>query len=172
MAVGTAFKAFFAALFDSEASKKIDAALSSPAPEPKAIPEKSKPAAPVKPVRSDAITLLSTLQREARLLDLVQESLEQFSDAQIGAASRDVLRDCQKTLGRMFAIEPLSEVDEGQPMEVSEKTSPARVRATGGSHGSGSVVHRGWKATSCEIPKWSGHRDDAWILAPTEVEIS
>lgn len=171
MAVGTAFKAFFAALFNSETSKKLDAALSGAAPEPKAIPEKPKPA-PAKPVRSDAITLLSTLQREARFLDLVQESLEQFSDAQIGAASRDVLRDCQKTLGRMFAIEPLSDVDEGQSMDVSEKASPARIRATGGSQGSGSVVHRGWKATSCEIPKWSGHRDDAWILAPTEVEIS
>ncbi|GAB5402856.1 MAG: DUF2760 domain-containing protein [Aureliella sp.] len=174
MAVGTAFKAFFAALFNNEVSKKIEDALAG-TPEPKAIEGGAKPAekptAP-KPARSDAITLLSTLQREARLLDLVQESLDQFSDAQIGAASRDVLRDCRKTLDRMFAIEPLSEADEGEPLEVEEKASPARLRATGASHGKGTVVHRGWKATVCEIPSWSGRRNDAWILAPTEVEIS
>ncbi len=174
MAVGTAFRAFFAALFNSEVSKKIDAALAG-TPDTKAIESAPKAVEPKpeppKPSRSDAITLLSTLQREARLLDLVQESLDQFSDAQIGAASRDVLRDCRKTLDRMFAIEPLSDIDEGQPMDVDEKVSPARIRATGASHGKGTVVHRGWKATACEIPSWSGSRNDAWILAPTEVEI-
>lgn len=176
VAVGVAFKAFFAALFDSKTSARIARALASDAVVESTklpAPEKPKPAAQPKPARSDAITLLATLQREARLVDLVQESLDGYSDAQIGAAARDVIRDCNKTLSRMFAIAPLSDVDEGESIEVSENASPNSIRVSGSKNsGTGTVLHRGWKATMCEVPKWSGHRDDAWIIAPTEVELS
>ena len=40
--------------------------------------------------------------REARFVDLVNESLDGYSDAQIGAAARDVLRDSKKVLDRLF----------------------------------------------------------------------
>ena len=56
------------------------------------------PAAEPAPRRSDAITLLAALQREARFVDLVQEPLGEYSDDQIGAAARDVLRDCREVL--------------------------------------------------------------------------
>lgn len=174
MAVGVAFKAFFAALFNRAASERIQQALNTSS-QP-ALPSKddssSTPKAPLKPVRSDAITLLSTLQREARLVDLICEPLDQFTDQQIGAAAREVLRDCKKTLDRMFTIQPLSESEEGTQIDIPTNHSPARIRLVGASQGErGTVVHRGWTATVCELPSWQGDKSEAMILAPTEVEV-
>lgn len=174
MSVGVAFKAFFAALFQREASDRIRAALAGEVPkaETPKIEEKKPQVAKVEgPARSEALTLLSTLQREGRLLDLCYESLDGFDDAQVGAAAREVINECRKTMDRMFAIKPLADEDEGQAIEVPKQASPNRIRLIGGESGRGTVAHRGWKATSCELPKWSGKRDEAWVLAPTEIEI-
>ena len=186
MSIGVAFRAFFAALLRSDAAERIRVALEAGAPaEPAApatpagpsqgttpgtAPRRSEPSAPK---RSEALTLLSTLQREARLLDLIQEPLDSFPDAQIGAAAREVLKDCRNSLDRMFAIAPLVDNEEGSAHTIQANISPNRVRLVGKSAGeSGTITHRGWQATRCEIPQWHGQRDEAWILAPTEVEVN
>jgi hypothetical protein len=185
MALGIAFRAFFSAIFSAESADRIERALAkpeegqrtalpaasgvegAPAKESAAREMEKRPAA-----RSDALTLLATLQREARLLDLIQEPLDQFNDAQIGAAAREVLKDARQTLDRLFAIEPLSEVDEGDKLAIAGSLSPNRLRLVGKSSGDeGTVTHRGWTAKRCEIPHWNGSRDDALVLAPTEVEV-
>ncbi len=180
MALGVAFRAFFSALFNSAASQRIQQALDdSSTTKAPALPSGSSTAEvkpqqpkPEKPTRSDALTLLSTLQREARLVDLVCEPLDQFSDQQIGAAAREVLRDCKKTLDRMFAIQPLSDSEEGSKIDIPASHSPAKLRLVGASSGQrGTVVHRGWKATACELPTWQGDKSDAMTIAPTEVEV-
>jgi hypothetical protein len=183
MSLGVAFKAFFAALTNRQVSDRLQRALeqedsASPglpapasadrghgkAPESLPVPEGS---------RSEALTLLSTLQREARFLDLVQEPLDGFDDAQIGAAAREVLRDCKKTLDRVFAISSLAEHEEGAACEIEDSASPAKYRMVGKSTGTtGVIAHRGWQATQCEVPKWNGHRDEALILAPIEIQIT
>ncbi|QDV21816.1 DUF2760 domain-containing protein [Aureliella helgolandensis] len=185
MAIGVAFKAFFATLFDREVSHRVQQALdgslrieatASAQDEKTGKPQSQAASAPraqtpPAPARSEALTLLSTLQREARLLDLVHESLDGFEDAQVGAAAREVLRDCRKTLDRLFNIEPLSEVEEGEKLSVDAQASPNRLRVTGNTDAThGEVTHRGWKASRCEVPKWNGKRDDAWVLAPVEVD--
>jgi hypothetical protein len=124
--------------------------------------------------RSDALTLLSTLQREARLLDLVYEPLEGFEDAQVGAAARQVLSDTHKALSRMFAIEPLSDRGEGDLLDLPKPASPLRYKIAGrGAEGAerGTLVHRGWKATHCQVPSWTGGREDSLVLAPIEIEV-
>ncbi len=183
MSVGLAFRAFFAALSGGESAQKIRLALGGSAPPAVAVSDAAKesdagtPSAgkkkPPSPARSDALTLLSTLQREARFLDLVQESIDTFEDAQIGAAAREVLRDSRKTLDRMFAIGPLAEEEEGADTQIDSGASPNRLRVVGKPDSKqGVIAHRGWKATRCEVPKWSGGRDEAWVLAPTEVDAS
>ena len=58
--------------------------------------------------------MLATLQREARFVDFVKESLEGYADAQIGAVARDVHRDCGAVLERLFALRPvLADQEEG-----------------------------------------------------------
>jgi hypothetical protein len=135
-------------------------------------------AAPVvaKPARSEAITLLAALQREARLIDLVSESLDAYSDAQIGAAARDVLRDAGKVLERAFALQPVVAGEEGQPVEVAANYETGRYRLTGNVSRepplTGQLVHAGWEATRCELPSWTGKEQVSLVVAPAEVQVS
>ena len=129
-----------------------------------------------KPARSEAITLLATLQREARFVDLVQESLTEYSDAQVGAAARDVLRDCRTVLDRFFDLHPVVDQPEGTPVEIGVDQSTGRYRLTGadstGLSNQGSLVHHGWEARQCQLPMWSGSEDLALLVVPAELEKS
>ena len=94
MGLITATKAFCKLLFNRELSASFDQLIAegstpkiSPEPKPAAAPAKPQP-----PARSDAISLIAALQREARLLDIVTESLDGYTDAQIGAAAK---RSCE-----------------------------------------------------------------------------
>ncbi len=142
-------------------------------PQPKPAPKPT--AKPISAARSEALTLLAALQREARLVDLVQEPLDQYTDAQIGAAARDVLRNAAKTLQRFFGLRPVLQAQEGTTVEVPSGFDPNRYRLLGQVTGQppyrGQLVHPGWEATRCELPSWTGSESAAWIIAPAEVEI-
>ena len=142
------------------------------APQPKVEPK--RPAAAPRP-RSEALTLLATLQREARFVDFIKEPLEGYSDAQIGAVARDVHRDCGKVLERLFALLPVASQQEGEEIEVTAGFDPARDRLTGSVEGEppfrGRLAHHGWEATRCDLPVWSGKEAAARIIAPVEVEL-
>ena len=184
MSLGLAFRAFFAVLSRRESAERVRAALAPPAskmqenlPAPAKSAEKPS-ATTAKPVdappkRSEALTLLSTLQREARLIDLVMEPLDGVDDAAIGAAVREVLRDSQKALNRMFALQPLADEEEGASLSLPASASPALYRLVGSATSAtrGSVTHRGWRATKCEVPKWTGSPSESNVLAPIEVEV-
>jgi hypothetical protein len=148
---------------------KVEAARPAPKPEP---PKRPKPEPPA---RSEAITLLAALQREARFVDFIQEPLGAYSDAQIGAAARDVHRDCGAVLERMFALQPIVDREEGAEIEVPAGFDPGRYRLTGNVAGEppfrGPLVHHGWEATRCELPAWSGSKTSARVVAPAEVEL-
>ena len=172
-----AIRVFFAVLFVAGVADKVDRALRE---EPAAaLPEppkpKPQPAAAPKPVRSDAVTLLSTLQREARFVDFIKEPLEGYSDSQIGAAARDVHRDCGSVLDRLFALRPIVAEGEGAPIEVAAGFDAGRYRLTGNVTGQppfhGRVVHHGWEATTCQVPVYSGSATAARVVAPVEVEL-
>jgi hypothetical protein len=129
-----------------------------------------------RPARSDALTLLAALQREARLVDLIQEPLEAYSDAQIGAAARDVLRDSRAVLERMFAIQPVVPQAEGASLELSPELDSGEYRFTGEVLGQppyrGRLVHPGWRAKKCDLPAWTGTGSAATVIAPAELEVS
>ena len=191
MGLGIAIRAFSAALFNKESSEKIrqaldgsqgesqdgsqrgDAKLPKPSSDSQPKPE-SKPAARA-PVRSDAITLLSALQREARLVDLIQEDLANYSDAQVGAAARPCLQSCASTLSRMFGLTCVSDAGEGAMVDIADEGknggSPARYQWIGeGNSTSGKLVHQGWQATQVDLPKWTGADDDANVIAPAQLQ--
>ena len=176
MSLGVAFKAFFAALSNAEASQRIQAAMAGE--EPPKLPEKKtepapQPTPPKPPARSDAVALLAALQREARFVDLVREPLDGFSDQQIGAASRDVLQGCAQVLDRMFAIAPVLDHSEGETVEVPTDYDPAIYRWSGDTTEggqSGKLVHAGWKVTKQQLPQWKGSEAAAPIISAAEVE--
>jgi hypothetical protein len=127
------------------------------------------------PSRSDALTLLATLQREARLVDFLMEDLAHYDDAQIGAAVRDVQHNCAAALERMFALRPLRSQEEGSPVEILAGYNSLQVKLTGNVTGQlplrGILVHHGWQAMQCELPAWSGQEESARVITPAEVEV-
>ena len=158
--------------------KKSDGGAKRPlAQEPeKAVPKPAPAKQPPKPARSEAITLLATLQREARFVDFIKEPLDSYSDAQIGAAVRDVHRDCGKVLDRLFAIRSMVDQEEGSPIEVPPGFDAGRYRLTGNVAGDppfhGRLVHHGWEAAEVQLPAWSGTQLSARVVAPVEVELA
>ena len=178
-----AFRVFFVVLFRRDSALRIRELLavnpSAPAETPLLPPPDAKPNSKNPPVsqvsksvrRSDALTLLSALQRESRLLDLVCESLDQYNDTQIGAAARDVLRDTRKTLDRMFGLQHLIETPEGEAIEIPNDPSPVRWRIVGKeSSQRGTLSHSGWRASKLDLPQWQGGEDDSMVIAAAEVE--
>jgi hypothetical protein len=186
--LATAFRAFFRVLGDRELAKQVQSLLDSknltalvelePAPPVaqtptvRSAPQAAKPATK----RSEALDLLSAMQREARFVDFIKESLSDYNDAQIGAAVRDIHRDCAKLLDRVFALQPVRPGEEGSSIELPAGYEAARYRLTGNVTGQpllrGRLVHGGWQAERCEIPTWTGSEAAARIIAPAEVEIT
>lgn len=187
LSIAVAFRAFFAALFDARRSETIrqaldagDAPSEAGAPESARIPSSATPQPPTTtPPRSEALTLLAMLQREARLVDLIQESLDQYSDAQIGAAARPCLTQCRATLARAVDLRPVVDQAEGESAEIPTSASPLRFQwvgdppsgsAPGAANRTGRVVHPGWQAGRCELAHWTGPEEDRTVIAPAQLE--
>jgi hypothetical protein len=183
--IGTAFRAFWAALVSQERAQHIRQALDGATlpritEDAKKQPSSAASKAPTTlaeapPKRSEAITLLAALQREARLVDLVQEPLDAYTDEQIGAAARSVLKDSAAVLQRFFALKPVRGDEEGAAVDVPSGYDAARFHLTGKAEGSGpfhgKLAHKGWQATTVNLPAWTGSKDAALVIAPAEVEV-
>ena len=173
-----AIRVFFGVLFSGATAKQVERALDGEVEKPavaKPKPKPKQPPAPRPPARSEALTLLSSLQREARFVDFIKEPLDDYSDAQIGAAVRDVHRDCGAVLDRLFALEPILSDDEGATIEVPAGFDAGSYKLTGNVTGEppfqGQMTHHGWRATTCKLPAWSGTETAARVVAPAEVEL-
>jgi hypothetical protein len=182
--IGLALRVFFRVLADALIAEQVARLLDgSPSPEvapsKQAAPQPNSQPAPRKPkesVASEALNLLAAMQREARFVDFIKEPLAAYSDAQIGAAARDVHRDCGTLLERIFALRPLIEASEGAQVPVPAGFDAARYRLTGNVGGqtpqSGKLCHHGWEATRCDLPERTAAADAARVIAPAEVELA
>lgn len=121
------------------------------------------------------VQILGLLQREGRLLDFLQEDIEPYEDAQIGAAVREVHRGCRTALKEVFGLAPVLNAAEGSQVEIEDDFDPARIKLIGNVHGrppfKGTLRHCGWKFTEVHLPEWTS-KETTNVLAPAEVEIS
>jgi len=195
--IGLAFSCFFRLLFGG----KLPAGAADYLPEeaaPKALPPaaeadgpaaKTKPAdepakvqaEPARPRKPDAaahqegaLALLALLQREARLVDFLRESLEGADDADIGAAVRNIHRDAAKVIADYLVIEAVMPGEEDAPVTVPKGFDPTEVRLVGQVSGEppfkGQLRHHGWRVTEVKLPTLADGVDRR-VLAPAEVEI-
>lgn len=146
--------------------------------EGEAKPAAIAPAPPVEqkvPKRSEALTLLAVLQREARLVDFIQEPITGYSDAQIGAAARTVHDACSEVFERIFSLSPLCPESDGAQIDVPAGADSSQFRLVGSVSGAGpfrgTLAHPGWRAAKCELPAWTGRKESALVIAPCEVEL-
>ena len=180
MGLIVASKAFFKLLFDKNLSGSFDQWAQSGGASQETQKIEAKPSVkaapkPTKPIRSDAISLLAALQREARLIDIVKEPLANFSDEQVGAAARDVLSNTAKVLDRIFDLQPMTDQEDGSKIETPADFDASRYSLTGNVSGEapyqGKLAHRGWEAKKCQLPDWTGSKSSAKVVAPIEIEL-
>jgi hypothetical protein len=132
-------------------------------------------AARAEPVSADgALAVLALFQREGRLVDFLQESVEGFPDADVGAAARVVHAGCRRALQAHFDIVRVRDEAEGSPVTLTEGFDAASVKLTGDVRGNapyrGVLRHAGWRVRQVTLPdRVAGH--DTSILAPAEVEL-
>jgi hypothetical protein len=132
-----------------------------------------KPVEPPKPSGAP-LRLLTLLQREGRLLDFLMEDMQTYSDAQIGAAVRDIHRTCRKALQEHLVLEPVLPEAEGAEVTVPTGFDPSAVRLMGNVTGQppfrGALRHHGWRVRAINLaPPPVGQ--DEFIVQPAEVEL-
>ena len=121
-----------------------------------------------------AVQLLALLQRDGRLIDFFTENIASYSDAQVGAAARQVHESCRQVLERYLELEPIIASDEGQAVTVQEDVDPATTKLIGNTTGKpplrGVLRHRGWRVTHMRLPSLPDGTGRS-VVAPAEVEI-
>jgi hypothetical protein len=129
---------------------------------------------PAAPANEAAVYTLALLQREARLVDFLQEDIGPYADAQVGAAVRKVHADCRRALDKYFHIEPIRPEAEQSRVDVPEGFDSRRLRVTGRNAGNppfaATLVHRGWCAAKIDLPQRNQARDPQ-VICPAEVEV-
>ncbi|HLA35881.1 MAG TPA: DUF2760 domain-containing protein [Rhodocyclaceae bacterium] len=172
-----AFATFFAILFDPRFAARILRLRNEtdlPTPEvPKPAPPPPPP--PLKTSSPEAaLQLLGLLQREARLIDFIEEDVTAYADADIGAAARLVHEGCAKVMREYFSVTPVRDEAEGSRIVLNEGFDASAIRLTGNVVGQppfrGTLSHRGWKVTETRLPKLA-ESHDARVIAPAEVEL-
>jgi hypothetical protein len=160
--VKLAIRTSWRSLRDPEFGPKVEPLLAPP-----------KPKEPPKP-SGEPLRFLSLLQREGRLLDFLLEDIETYPNDQIGAAVRDIHRQCQHALKEHLVLEPVMPQNEEETVEVPPGFDPAVIRLTGNVTGEppfrGTLKHRGWRVKEIKLAAPPAGQDE-FVLQPAEVEL-
>jgi Domain of unknown function (DUF2760) len=120
------------------------------------------------------LRLLAMLQHSGRLIDFFKEDIKDFTDAQIGAAVRQIHEDCNKSLEDLVTIRPLVPEKEGSTITVPKGYDPMAIKVSGKVKGeppyTGTVIHQGWKAHKKSLPRKIGEQTSE-IITPAEIEV-
>jgi hypothetical protein len=167
--LGLAFRCFFRVLGGKplpEEALRISGATTQPLLPP--------PPAPAPPPTTAAVQLLALLQKEGRLLDFLQEEIDSYDDAQVGAAVRNIHSGCRRALAEHVGLQPVLAGEEDSPISVPKGFDPSRIRLIGNVTGeppfSGVLRHHGWRAASIALPQ-STVAQDPTVIAAAEVEL-
>jgi hypothetical protein len=121
------------------------------------------------------LRVLAVLQRDGRLVDFLEEDIDAYPDAQIGAAVRDIHRQCRKSLHDYLTLEPVMSAAEEERVTVAPDFDPAAIRLIGNVNGAppfqGVIKHRGWRVKEARLPTLPATRGDSSVLSPAEVEV-
>jgi len=163
--MGLALRAYWRSLRDPAFAGAIEPLLAPPPP------KEEKPAKP----SGAPLRMLALLQREGRLLDFLLEDIQTYPDSQIGAAVRDIHRQCSAALKEHLVLEAVLPQSEGAAVEVPPGFDPSAIQLTGNVTGHppfrGTLQHHGWRVKDLKLaPPPEGQ--DEFVLQPAEVELS
>lgn len=164
--IGLAFRCFFRVLGGKSVPEE-------------ALPAKEEPLAlpPAEEEEEDlgrAIQMLGLLQKEGRLIDFLREDIDAYDDAQVGAAVRNIHRDCRKVLEEHLTLAPVMPGEEDSTVTVEQGFDPSTIRLVGNVTGdppfSGILRHAGWRAAETSLPELPKEGDKN-VIHPAEVEL-
>src|SRR5438067_11258692 len=95
--IRVALASFWNSLSNASFSAQVEPLLGLAAPTPAPVPKPS----------GVPLRFLALLQRDGRLVDFLLEDIQNYPDAQIGAAVRDIHRKCQSDLKYHLVLEPV-----------------------------------------------------------------
>jgi hypothetical protein len=172
--VSAAFRSCFSILFSGVLPEDIAAEFGFTKTKPVAAPAPIE--LPTVKTSDGALQMLQILQRDSRLIDFLMEDIAGYADDQIGAAVRSLHSDCKASLGRHVTLSPVVDAIEGtfQKLDGTKAPDPSRFKLIGNVPPSGKVPggtlrHRGWQATSVNLPALG--KQDPSVIAPAELEI-
>ncbi|HYP26271.1 MAG TPA: DUF2760 domain-containing protein [Blastocatellia bacterium] len=178
--ISYAFRSFFNLLTSGEIPDDIAQEVVKAPADTRPVPELRAPApapraAEPPPDKGDrAVQILSILQRDGRLIDFFTEDISPYSDAQIGAAVRDLQQSCRQSLERYVKLEPVLSTSEGETVTVQEGFDPSTIKLVGNVTGKapvrGLLLHRGWRVKEVNLPPLLDGNARS-IIAPAEVEV-
>jgi len=139
-------------------------------------PETPTPAPKAPRAEAEIVGLLAALQEKGRLVDFLMEDVTSYQDAQVGAAARVVHQGCLAVLKEHFEVQPMLAEAEGSTVTVPAEHAADAYRLTGNLSGaapfSGTLVHKGWQATTVRLPQLMENKDGSLpAIAPAEVEV-
>ena len=126
---------------------------------------------------AEIVSFLATLQDKGRLVDFLMDDINEYNDAQVGAAARVVHAGCKAVLLDHFRIRPVREEGEGSTVRVEAGYPADEYRLVGTISGSasflGTLAHHGWKTESVKLPHVLRNSADRLpTIAPAEVELT
>ena len=174
MSVWTRIKLAFAAFFTIIFKGRLPTAL-----EPVGR-EEEPPEQPIAADTSDrAVQMLALLQREGRLVDFVLEDVAAYSDAQIGAAVRDIHAGCRRALDRYMTLQAVVAGREGDAVTIGQDQpfDPASYHLVGNVTGQppfrGTLLHSGWRVSQVQLPPLPPQGTSGrTIVAPAQIEVA
>lgn len=172
--VSAAFRSFFSILFSGVLPEDIASEFGFTKVKPVTAPP---PVEQPKIKTSDgALQMLHILQRDSRLIDFLMEDISAYADDQIGAAVRTLHADSKASLNRHVTLAPVIDGVEGtfQKLDAAKAPDPNRIKLIGNVPPSGKVPggtlrHRGWTASSVNLPALG--KQDPSVIAPAELEV-
>jgi hypothetical protein len=173
MSVWTRIKLAFAAFFTILFRGRL----------PKGLEPVGRPEAAEQPAAADAsdraVQMLALLQREGRFVDFVLEDVAAYSDAQIGAAVRDIHAGCRRALDRYVRLQPVIAGREGDAVTIGQDQpfDPASFHLLGNVTGQppfrGTLLHSGWRVAHAQLPPLPPQGTSGrTIVAPAQIEVA
>lgn len=184
MGLGIAMGAFLKCLFNQEFGQKVkslalgEATISDKAPNvnletAKTQEEKTQKSEDKKSYQHGAVQLLAEFQKEGRLIDFLEEDLDQYQDEEIGSSVRSIHEGCKKVLDHNFDKEKIIDQEEESSYRIDQGYNSHHIKLSGRVRDSfplkGTLVHPGWKINQIQLKERPKAIRD--ILTPAEVEI-
>lgn len=136
--------------------------------------EPKPPAPEFTPSSQPALQVLALLQQQGRLVDFLMEDIGAFSDAEIGAAVRDIHTKCRVTLQEHVTLAPIVDGEVETAITLEAGFDPSAIAVEGNVTGSppyqGTILHRGWRAVEVKLPTVPAQAD-ALVVQPAQVEV-